>query len=343
MRIDILCNDGSPLGVTTQSLWGLDKRTGVGGSEYYMLTLCEELTKRGHDVVLYNNPYVRGVSSFEQRNTNEFIPQQSRDILITWRSPNPKSLLAKGYKIWVSCDQYTVGSFSLFAPTQDVTVVISKFHKDYFERIYGIHNIEVIDIPIRIDDLVGNTEKVSGRCIFTSVPDRGLQYLLPIWKSVVREVPDASLVLTSDYRLWGSDTPRNMRHVTQWMSVPNIEFIGAVSRKRLISEQLKAELLVYPSNYDELFCVSVAEAQCCGVLPITSTTGALYTTNMGVTIPGSGEDAHMKGLFTETVIDYLTDNDKLHKHSASAQRQALERFHPDNILDQWEKRIFSKI
>ena len=340
MKIDILCSDGSPLGVTTNSLYGLDNRTGVGGSEYYMLTLCEEFSKLGHEVTLYNNPYEQSVSNFVQRNIGEFDPKENRDILITWRSPNVKSLAAKGKKVWVSCDQYTIGDFAKFAPTQDAIVVISDFHKKYFATTYGINNTTVIDIPIRLDDLDISVDKVKHRCIFTSVPDRGLEQLYMIWKDIIANVPDASLVITSDYRLWGAGSPQNMRHLSKWVTMPNVTFLGAVRREELILQQMYAELLVYPCVYDELFCVSVAEAQCCNVLPITTTVGALATTNMGVTVPGNGNSAHVRKLFVDIVSEYLSDRDKLSKHAASISKQARSRFDPKNIMKQWEDKVF---
>ena len=41
MKIEILCRDGSPLGVTEKSINGDDGRLGVGGAELALLTLCK--------------------------------------------------------------------------------------------------------------------------------------------------------------------------------------------------------------------------------------------------------------------------------------------------------------
>lgn len=83
MKLDILCSDGSPLGITSKDLWGDGKRgIGVGGSEYALLTLCQEWDKIGHKVTLYNNPLEQNASPFEQRNINEFDPNAARDVLI---------------------------------------------------------------------------------------------------------------------------------------------------------------------------------------------------------------------------------------------------------------------
>ena len=90
--IHVLTNDGSPLGVTSKTIWGDSFRVGLGGAEYALLTLCEEWSKRGDTVVLYNNPWETGASIFEQRSIDSFHPNDPRDILIVFRSPNVRSV-----------------------------------------------------------------------------------------------------------------------------------------------------------------------------------------------------------------------------------------------------------
>lgn len=59
MKIDVLCNDGSPLGVVEADInGGIPGRMGVGGAELALLTMCAAWKFNGHDIVLYNNPRV---------------------------------------------------------------------------------------------------------------------------------------------------------------------------------------------------------------------------------------------------------------------------------------------
>jgi len=181
MKIDVLCTDGSPLGVSYKTIWGDKWQIGVGGAELALLTLCEMWTQAGHIVTLYNDPRELNASPFEQRNTSDFIPNENRDILIVFRSPNQKAIVAKGLKIWLSCDQYTNGNFAKFAPTMDKIVCISKHHAEYFAKQYNIHNTTVIDLPVRVQDYANfNIEKIPNRLIFTSIPERGLNKLYAI-------------------------------------------------------------------------------------------------------------------------------------------------------------------
>ena len=344
MNLDILCHDGSPLGVSLRSLWGEDQ-IGCGGSEYALLTLCEEWAKAGYVIRLYNDPRDPNGSPFEQLPLDAFEPNGKRDVLITFRSPNDKSIVSNGLKVWLSCDQYTQGDYRKFAPFMDKIVCISKFHKNYFDTTYGIKNATVIDLPIRVHDLDGiDVEKRSNRLIFTSVPDRGLQYLRQAWDRIKKEVLDASLVITSDYRLWGLQEPKNEKFRQQWIGQKDVAFVGAIKREQLIREQLAADIFAFPCSYEELFCISLGEAQCCGAYPVTSGVGALETTNLGTIIagnPAEPRDGFVKK-FSSEIIEILKDKDALKEKQEKVQREAIERFHPDNILEQWNDKIFKE-
>ena len=341
MKIDILCNDGSPLGVTMKDLWGKGSRgIGIGGSEYGLLTVAEGLVNAGHDVRLYNDPKEADASPFEQLPIRAFDPTESRDVIVTFRSPNPRSIVSKGLKVWWSCDQYTIGSFKDFACHMDRIVCISPFHENHFKVAYGITGVDVIDIPVRIEDfdLVSEEPVIPKRCIFTSVPDRGLQLLRPVWSRLKMREPDASLVITSDYRLWGLPDPRNEQHRMGWMNMPDVYFVGAVPRMELLLQQAMAQLLLYPCVYDELFCVAVAEAESMGVIPITSTTGALATTNMGDLI--SGDPKNLSGFGNQMVdlaIGYMNNPSLYGQKSKELMVKSRERFSVGNIIRKWEK------
>ena len=307
MKIDIIARDGSPLGVTLRSLWGQDQRIGVGGSEYGILTLCEEWTKRGYDVTYYNDPYEPNASPFEQRPTSAFDPRAKRDILITFRSPNPKAIVANGMKVWLSCDQFTVDDFKNFSQYMDKIVCISPRHVQYFHETYQIDKAQWIDLPIRTKDFDGREiQRVPNQLLFSSVPERGLMNVHRMWSRIVERMPGVHLYITSDYRLWGpGGDGGNIHHRLRWANSPNVTFLGAVPRSQLVDLELQSDVLFYPSNYDELMCIAVAEAECAGCYPITSSTGAISTTNIGTMIDGNGDDASLDDKFIDALEVFL--------------------------------------
>lgn len=343
MKIDIICNDGSPLGVTSKSVWGEDGRFGVGGAELALITMCEYWTEIGHNLTLYNNPWEGGASPFHQRTLNEFDPKEDRDILIVFRSPNHRIAEAKGKKVWWSCDQMTVGEFSQFAKQVDKIVVISEFHASYFRDTYGINNAIVIDLPVRIDDYKEEQERITNRCIYTSIPDRGVMQLHAAWPLILKHVPDASLVITSDWRLWNPEIDRSciIPYQLNFSRFPNVSYIGAVNRRRLIEYQLTADLLLYPCVYDELFCIAVAEAQVSGAIPITSTYGAVKTTNeFGLQVQGSPYEPAFIEKFVEATVMSLTDP-HLDDRRIDVMAEARARFSPKRISKEWDEKVFS--
>jgi len=340
MHIDILCQDGSPLRISLKSIWGDRTRVGVGGAELALLTMCEEWHKAGHEVVLYNNPIDPNGSPFEQRSISTFEGKSKRDVLIIFRSPNPRGVIADGLKVWWSTDQYTTGDFGKFSSYVDKIVCISEHHKNYFEDYYNIKKAIVIDLPVRVNDFPNGISKIPNRLIFTSVPDRGLVFLRRMWPQLKQEIPDLSLTITSDYRLWGAGPPMNEQHRLHWIGQEGARFLGAIPRKDLIEEELKAQILAYPCLYDELFCISCGEAMVAGAYPITSSIGALGTTNMGTVIQGHPQDYNFPSRFMKEIVSLLKNPDKLKEEQRIVRKKAIERFHPDNILRQWEERVF---
>jgi glycosyltransferase involved in cell wall biosynthesis len=340
-HIDVLANDGSPLGVSMKTIWGEDHQIGVGGAELGILTLLEAWHYAGHQVRFYNNPRDPHGSPFEQLPIDLFNPKEDRDVLIVFRSPNHRIEGAKGLKVWFSTDQYTIGDFREFAPKVDKIVTISPFHAEYFRITYGIQNTITIDLPVRVQDYAEfSIMKIRGRLIYTSVPDRGLKILHAAWPLIKRDFPEATLVITSDYRLWGCESPRNEQHKLEWMYCDGVEFVGALPRFDLIRKQLESQVLVYPCIYPELFCIACAEAQVAGVYPITSPIGALQTTNMGTILPGNPHTPFWVSAFVSGVVDTLRGLD-LPRRQEELQKKAIERFNPVHILKEWETRVFN--
>jgi len=343
MKIDILCDNGSPMGVTEKSITGEDGRMGVGGAELALLTMCRAWQYYGNDVTLYNNPNDPLASTFKQKSVDEFRAKDDRDVLIIFRSPNERAELshAKGRKIFWSCDPFTTGDFKTLASQVDKIVTISPRHNQYFKDMYGITNSISIDLPVRTWEYNHDVKKVSHRCIFTSMPDRGLDELHGIWPLIIREVPDASLVITSDWRLWAdwqSEEAIRPRRLA-WAQHPNVEYKAAIKRSDLINVQLSADLHIYPCVYDELFCIAVAESQVAGAFPVTSDVGSLGTTNMGRVIHGNPQDPTWVEVFVKNVVELLTDP-KLAQKQEWVREVAKKRFSVEKILQKWESEIF---
>jgi glycosyltransferase involved in cell wall biosynthesis len=341
LLIDIICNDGSPLGPVLADVYGKNGRVGIGGSELALLTMCEQWAKEGNHVRLYNDPVGDTRDQpFEQFKRDAFLKNDpSRDILIIFRSPNQRSLGATGKKIWWSCDQNTLGGFREFSATVEKIVVISPFHQAYFQSTYEIRTPIVIDLPVRNDyDLLNPPPKIYTRALYASIPDRGLYFMAKAWPNIRTYVPDAELIVTSDYRLWGVPTS-NEQYRVQFLGMPGVKFLGAVPREQLVQEQLTCGVLAYPCTYIELFCITVAEALVAGCVPITTDIGALPTTNTYKVIPGGPTDRGWNKRFVDSVVEEMLHPD--FGQRAAAQKAAKERFSLERISQIWKEKIFT--
>lgn len=332
-RIDVYCNDGSPLGIIPPDIY----ERGVGGAELSLMTWAETMVKRGHQVTIYNNP--RDVGIYEgvaYRPQSDFRPRDRRDVYIAFRSPNHYTRLTNAeVRLFWSTDQQTVGNFATdIFPLVDRVVCISPFHVDYHKKRYGIENgkIGYFDLGVRQQDYWQEVEKVPGRCIFCSVPERGLSVLRSLWPHIKERAPHASLVITSDYTLWGAPNPLNHQHRLEWMHMPDVQFLGKIDRRRLAREQLAAECQPYPCTYQELFCISTAECQLSGAYPVTSDLGALPTTNQwGCVIPGSMMESDWQNDFVTQVANYLNGDIR-----ADTNHFTARRFNWQTICQKWE-------
>lgn len=351
MKIRILCTDGSPLGVLHSDIFGKNERIGIGGAELALLTMCEEWGKAGHEVYLYNSPRLAENNGyFVQLDVNSYVPYENSDVDICFRTPNWRIAESEALKVWWSCDQYTSADFASFKDIPNVIVCISPFHQRYFSDVYKINNTVSIDLPVRMNDYFGEEEykklyyeKIPYRCIFTSVPDRGLKYLLGIWRFIKDAVPQATLVITSDYRLWGSADARIEHYVSSSFGLQDVIYWGGIRRQQLLETQLQAVCLAYPCVYEELFCYAVAEAETCGVMPITTSFGALETTCFwdSMKINGNPSEDIWKQEFVGRVIHTLLNYDNVQRDSIST--EARKRFAPERILRLWDQLVFSKL
>lgn len=343
MKIDLICNDGSPIGVTPKLIYG----RGVGGAELSMMTLMEVLASRGHEVAVYNDP--AGAGEYEGVNylpLSSFDVGKPRDGLIIYRSPNIRynpRYRGQFSTIWWSTDQYTVGDFRALAASVDFSVTISPYHTEHHIRRYKVPRDKIghIDLGVRLSDYSEEVEKVRDRMIFCSIPDRGLELLLNAWPRIRERVADASLVITSDYTLWGAPNPANHQWRLRWARQEGVQFLGAIPRHDLIKHQQMAEIQSYPCIYEELFCISAAECAVAGALPVTSGAGALVTTNeFGIIVPGEPNTSAFVANFVDRITSLLThERQYMEKTARTMKAGAAMRFDWNVIAEKWEHLI----
>lgn len=287
-------------------------KKGVGGSEASLIFLAQELAKRGWIVDVFNSTKVEGnFSGVNYYNVESFDYNDFSDVFVLFRnSMYGLPIVNAGVKFFWSCDQKTTSDWEeQIIPYVEKIIAISPYHANYLNTHYPINKDQIItlDIGINGEEYAQREDKIPGKLIFCSVPRRGLENLLPIYRRIKEKVPYASLYITSDYTLWGQKDPLNLDYKEMFKGVPDVHFLGKVSREELVHHQKTAEILAYPGNYDENFCVSAMECIAAGAIPVATNIGAMLSTisDSGELLSGNPEDGRYQSDFIEIVEKLL--------------------------------------
>lgn len=319
---------------------------GLGGAEFSLVSLARALAQDGADVEVYNatesSNFYDGVM---YANVREFKSEYPYDAFILYRNPS-RVLYSLGAKrvLWWSLDQMTTGHFGLdILPFVHHIIVISEYHRQFHHSEYGVplERMTALDLGVRLEDYGRSVQKVPGRLLYCSVPDRGLAHLLSIFPKIKFFVPEAELYITSDYSLWGPGVPAgNSEYRRAFEGVNGVHFLGKVPREVLVQLQLSSDLMAYPNqpvhNNSELFCIAAAECQVAGCVPITSRHGALETTvGVGVKLDGYPFEGDYQMDFVQKTVELLSNRNGLRAVQAKAREYGIRRFNWRNIARQW--------
>ncbi len=145
--------------------------------------------------------------------------------------------------------------------------------------------------------IVPRYNKVSGRVVYCSSPDRGLHWLLQEWPAIRRAVPHAHLRIFYRLRDWIAgfeNTPYfppieglraralYIEEALRRLEGHGVELFDSVSRERVEQEMGEAQVLAYPCDtvrWSEGFSCTVLEAcaaQACPVITDCDALGNIY-------------------------------------------------------------------
>ena len=223
-------------------------------------------------------------------------------------------------------------------------VGVSEYHKDIlkdkFKAFYDTPSqlttyIHSIDNAIDLNDYKdrSNVSTIKGRIIWTSSPDRGLEFILDNWNDWKRARPDLSLEICCPP--YGVDWFN--RDISE---LEDVNWQGNRCPKDLKNEIDKAEYWIYVSNYNETYCISALEMLMGGVKCITNGTGNIKN----IITPNRGEIVDMnpdtvRNILVRDMIDEKYNNEwnrklQTNKQWASGQNWATRVLDWDELIKQ---------
>jgi len=318
---------------------------GIGGSEEAVIYLSRELVKLGHKVTVYCScgDMEGEYEGVVYKQYYEFNIRDHHNIVISWRNNIfDENMIAKKKYVWLH-DVMPKGSYPKLN-NFDKLIVLSEFHKSVIdapdEKKYVSSN------GINLKDFRNKKEKRNPhRMIYTSSYDRGIEHLLHKWEDIRKEVPDAELHLfygwdTYDKMMEQGRRPREFRdYMTKLMKQDGVFEHGRVGHKKLIKEFFKSGVYVYPSDFDEISCISAMKAQECGCVPVVFDYAALKeTVKSGVKVEGIGTNEDNMAEYIRQLVNVLKDTD-----SQEALRKKIPQgiFGWDAVAKDWSENLLT--
>jgi glycosyltransferase involved in cell wall biosynthesis len=216
-----------------------------------------------------------------------------------------------------------------------VTAALSPFMRDRVTAAVPAPGMQVLPPPLAREDYADSSQQRERTLLYCSMPDRGLYYLKDVFPAIRRQVADATLVITSDFTLWGRAGAR-AAFLRFFDAQPGIRYLGHVDRATLLAEQQRARVMAYPCTFEEGFCIAAAECMAAGAVPVTTNNYALRTTvgDAGVLVNGRPRSWFYRRAFVKAAVRLLSDDEHWHARSTAC-RDRARRWDSQAIAEQF--------
>ncbi len=269
---------------------------GHGGAETLILELAPRFAADGWRVAVFGCPgdshLGLGQDGVEYWRSEDWLPVEPYTVFVSSRAAAPFSgpVESKQKYLWMHDVNIGPGLRSVVGK-QTKIIPISHWHQSYLRRLYGIPDqyMHVIPNGIDIDRYPEAGSYDDGhRFIWTSSPDRGLEYLMALWPNIREILPDATLDIFYGWdfidRLLEKMPDHPIRYLKvkmgyQWENLggeeAGLKWWGRVSPVALAALQCQSNLWAYPTTFMETYCLSAVQAQAAGCVPMTTSLAAL--------------------------------------------------------------------
>lgn len=321
-----------------------------GGSEEQVMYTAKEMTRLGHKVTLRNDcrehsgfhegvNYVHYADSTIEDIINfggpidVYCAQRNKNLLRDRKAP-VQILLC--HDIPVSDHMFTREEVNEGALEHtDIVVLLNEYH----QRLYIDHGVpeyktRVCPIMIPLEPFNNEVERIPGRCVYCSCPERGLTRLMDYWPEIKRLAPHATLQICWRFsiahdRAHDYDRPwfEKWEHGDEALGILPLR---NCSHEELAIELSKAELLTYPSHFNpEISPAATIKAQMAGAVPLVVIAGGMTDTVQ------FGHRADF-GDFHIATSNALNDVEWQQKQRPKMMQETKWRYDPARVAEIWD-------
>lgn len=177
--------------------------------------------------------------------------------------------------------------------------------------------------------------------------DRGLQYLLFVWPEIKQKYPDTILHVCYGWNTFlqmVGDNPERLewyRSMVTLLKQPGIVEHGRVSKEELKKIRQQCGIWAYPTDFQEINCITALDCQSDGLVPVVMAVAALQeTVGAGVKLGGDIRNEKVQQEYLKELLTMMGDVEKWTKESKKAQKFA-KGYDWKTISGEWAK-VFSK-
>lgn len=222
----------------------------------------------------------------------------------------------------------------------DMIIAVSKEQKNIASKL-GVPENKIRIIPNGVDSKnfsqeVKETNDFRILYVGRLVQEKGLGYLLEAMKSIIDELPDASLTIVGE----GIKKADLEKHVQELGIREKVRFLGAKPHEEIPHYLEDADVFVLPSLSEGLALV-ILEAMACGKPIVATNVGGIpdlvVDEETGLLVPPKDSKA-----LAEAIKRILRDDDLRLKISKNSRKRIEERFDWDIICDETTS-VYNKV
>lgn len=344
----------------------------LGGSESAGYYLARALAKLGHSVTIFCNTEKAvscgDVDYLPLGMFRSYIEYTPHDVCIVQRAPD----MLQGYNqakltiLW--CHDLAMkraeGLYRGVAWNYDKVAVLSGFMRDQYKQVYGLADSQLFLTRNGVDleavsaartefESLKTTARNPLSLVFSARPERGLDVILSeVIPRILREEPNARLFLSSyhnpvdqlaDFYAHCDTLARGLGN--------NVVQLGSLTKAQLYAVYHTAGVYAYPvpsrlvPEFDEVSCISIMEAQACGLPVVTSARGALPETlspEAGRLIAEPVHTGAYADAFAEACLRYMLDPEARRRATAAGLARAAT-LGWDGVARQWSEMMEAEI
>ena len=211
-------------------------------------------------------------------------------------------------------------------------------------------NCLVIKNAIDYDELVVKekqkpTDKI--KLIYFSTPWRGLEVLLNSMEQL-KNNKNITLDVYSSTQIYGdSFKQKNDKHYLKLYEkakkLPNVNYKGYCAHKELLKKLPEYDAFVYPSIWEETFCISAMEALASGLVLLTTDLGALPETcaEFPIYVPYTADHKMLSERFTAGIEGLQSMFSKDINDILDFQKAYYKKFYDWNVIGMFWKRFLT--